>query len=136
MVVSDKLPWRAIFRLHMPHLAVVFGVSLGLHLANQHLGISVPFSPTPFSIVGVAIAILLGFRNNAAYDRWWEGRKLWGGIVNASRALARQTLTLLEPGLTVPRDGVTAGDEERAAAASASKTRPSPQVTASSPTGA
>ena len=44
---------------------------------------------------GVALAIFLGFRNNSAYDRWWEGRKLWGGIVNNSRTLARQITTLL-----------------------------------------
>jgi ion channel-forming bestrophin family protein len=114
MVLGNKLPWGAIFRLHAIHLIIVFCISLGLHLAGTLLDIKIPFSPTPFSIVGVALAILLGFRNNAAYDRWWEGRKLWGGIVNASRALARQTITLMEPGLTEPRAEVTPGDEERA----------------------
>ncbi len=39
----------------------------------------------PVSILGGALAIFLGFRNNSAYDRWWEARKIWGGIVNASR---------------------------------------------------
>ncbi|SNT02218.1 putative membrane protein [Ekhidna lutea] len=39
----------------------------------------------PVTILGGALAIFLGFRNNSAYDRWWEARKIWGGIVNASR---------------------------------------------------
>ncbi|MEQ9405243.1 MAG: bestrophin family ion channel [Cyclobacteriaceae bacterium] len=42
----------------------------------------------PVSILGGALAIFLGFRNNSAYDRWWEARKIWGGIVNASRAFS------------------------------------------------
>jgi putative membrane protein len=45
---------------------------------------------TPFSLIGVALSIFLGFRNNAAYDRFWEARKLWGRLVNASRTWARQ----------------------------------------------
>ncbi|MDI1449214.1 bestrophin family ion channel [Polyangium sp. 6x1] len=116
MVISNTLPWLAILRMHAPHLAVVFAVSLGLHLADRMLGVRVPFSPTPFSIVGVALAILLGFRNNASYDRWWEGRKLWGGLVNASRALARQTTTLFEPGIAEPTSGEAPGDAALAAA--------------------
>jgi len=45
---------------------------------------------TPFSLIGVALSIFLGFRNNAAYDRFWEARKLWGRLVNSSRTWARQ----------------------------------------------
>jgi len=41
------------------------------------------------SLVGVALGLLLVFRTNASYDRYWEGRKLWGGIVNETRNLAR-----------------------------------------------
>ncbi|MFO0625425.1 MAG: bestrophin family ion channel [Polyangiales bacterium] len=54
-------------------------------------------TPLPFQLVGVALGIFLGFRNNASYDRWWEGRKLWGALVNTSRSCARQMLTLLGP---------------------------------------
>nr|WP_250889234.1 bestrophin family ion channel [Mesorhizobium sp. dw_380] len=36
------------------------------------------FNITPFGLVGVTLSIYLSFRNNAAYDRWWEARKLWG----------------------------------------------------------
>ena len=41
------------------------------------------------SLVGVALGLLLVFRTNASYDRYWEGRRLWGGIVNETRNLIR-----------------------------------------------
>lgn len=50
----------------------------------------------PFTLMGLPLAIFLGFRNNAAYDRYWEGRKQWGELVNQSRNLARQCLTLVD----------------------------------------
>ena len=54
----------------------------------------VTLTAVPFSIIGLALAVCLGFRNNVAYDRWWEGRKLWGELVTRSRSLARQLQTL------------------------------------------
>ncbi|HEV7873863.1 MAG TPA: bestrophin family ion channel [Enterovirga sp.] len=57
------------------------------------------FTATPFTIMGLALSIFLGFRNGAAYDRFWEGRRLWGDLLIASRTLSRQVLTLIrEPG--------------------------------------
>jgi putative membrane protein len=44
--------------------------------------------PVMHTLLGFAISMLLVFRTNTAYDRWWEGRKLWGGLVNSSRNLA------------------------------------------------
>lgn len=52
-------------------------------------------TPVPFQLIGVAISIFLGFRNAACYERWWEARKLWGTLINTSRSLCRQWLTLL-----------------------------------------
>jgi len=40
----------------------------------------------PLSILGTAVAFYIGFKNNSAYDRLWEARKIWGGIVNNSRS--------------------------------------------------
>jgi putative membrane protein len=48
-----------------------------------------PFKPLGHTLIGVALGLLIVFRNNCSYDRYWEGRKLWGGIVNASRNLLR-----------------------------------------------
>ncbi len=53
------------------------------------------FSPVPFTILGLALSIFLGFQNNAAYDRYWEGRKLWGELIISSRTLARQAASIL-----------------------------------------
>lgn len=47
----------------------------------------------PFEFSGVFIGLLLVFRINAGYDRWWEARKLWGSVVNQSRNLAISALT-------------------------------------------
>ncbi len=51
---------------------------------NIHLAIEV----APLEYAGVVLGVLLVLRTNAGYDRWWEGRKLWGGIVNQTRDLA------------------------------------------------
>ncbi len=47
------------------------------------------------NILGFALSLLLVFRTNTAYDRWWEGRKLWGALVNNSRNLALKLNVLL-----------------------------------------
>ncbi|MEC3950535.1 bestrophin family protein [Sphingobium sp. HWE2-09] len=46
----------------------------------------------PLTIFGTALALVLGFRVNSAYSRWWEGRILWGAMVNVSRSFARTVL--------------------------------------------
>ncbi|MGR3758620.1 bestrophin family protein [Roseobacteraceae bacterium NS-SX3] len=47
-------------------------------------------SAAPFAVFGVALSLFLGFRNNAAYERWWEGRRLWGQLIADARALGRE----------------------------------------------
>ena len=54
----------------------------------------VTLTANPFSLMGVSLAIFLGFRINASYDRYWEARKLWGAVLVETRNLARQALTL------------------------------------------
>lgn len=51
---------------------------------------------TIIATLGTALAIVLGFRNGSAYDRWWEARKIWGGIVNDSRTFTRQVLSMVK----------------------------------------
>lgn len=50
----------------------------------------VVLTPIPFSLMGLALAIFLGFRNSASYERYWEGRRLWGSLNTSCRSLARQ----------------------------------------------
>lgn len=58
---------------------------------------TVPFrAPSlPLTLFGSVLALFLGFRSNSAYQRWWEGRGLWGLMINASRNLARQARNYL-----------------------------------------
>jgi putative membrane protein len=49
----------------------------------------------PLTLFGTALALFLGFRVNSAYQRWWEGRVLWGAMINASRSLARTARNFL-----------------------------------------
>lgn len=51
--------------------------------------------PVMHSLLGFAISMLLVFRTNTAYDRWWEGRRLWGSLVNNSRNLAMKIAAFL-----------------------------------------
>jgi putative membrane protein len=50
----------------------------------------------PMSLLGSALALFLGFRNNNAYNRWWEARTLWGAMVNASRSYGREVCHLID----------------------------------------
>jgi ion channel-forming bestrophin family protein len=51
----------------------------------------------PVALLGSAIGVILGFRNQSSYARWWEARTLWGAIVNNSRSWGRQVMTALLP---------------------------------------
>ena len=55
----------------------------------------------PLALFGSSIGLIVAFRNNSSYARWWEARTLWGGIVNNSRSWARQVLT----GIAAAKDG-------------------------------
>lgn len=78
-----RMLWRQIIYIGLLSLVITF---IELHFFPKadflkHL-IAV------YSILGFVISLLLVFRTNTAYDRWWEGRKLWGAIVNDTRNLA------------------------------------------------
>ena len=57
--------------------------------------LKITLTTIPFSLIGLPLAIFLGFRNNAAYDRFWEGRKLWGELIHKSRSWSRQCQGLI-----------------------------------------
>lgn len=64
--------------------------ALVVWIETDVLRVAVPLGPSFLSILGIILGLLLVFRTNTAYDRWWEGRRLWGQLVNVSRGLARQ----------------------------------------------
>jgi ion channel-forming bestrophin family protein len=63
--------------------SAMVGILAYLIKKYANVDISVPWQP--LSVLGIAVAFYLGFKNNASYDRIWEARKIWGGIVNNSR---------------------------------------------------
>jgi len=110
MVQYNTKDWITfIFRFHQSDtfrkllpLMVVIGVYSGLicfleeevfHLGEDSL---VKNISVMHSMLGFVISLLLAYRTNTAYDRWWEGRKLWGTLVNNSRNLALKITVILE----------------------------------------
>ncbi len=89
--------WRgSVLPRILPQLAAVTGLAIVITVIHgQVFALKVPLTFVPFTLIGVALAVFLGFRNNASYDRYWEGRKLWGSILSESRTLTRQYLTLV-----------------------------------------
>lgn len=89
------LVWRgSIVMKILPQLAVTFGCAVVVTLAFNHGGWRPGLNMLPFSLLGIALAVFLGFRNNASYERFWEARKVWGSLLIDSRSLARQVCTL------------------------------------------
>ena len=91
VVRGSVLPsiWKSLLFTTLLAVAVTFtGGTLGGH--------KLTLSAIPFTLMGLPLAIFLGFRNNAAYDRYWEGRKQWGDLIARSRNLARQCLGLID----------------------------------------
>ncbi|MGT2442290.1 bestrophin family protein [Ensifer adhaerens] len=78
-----------------PQVLFVFALSAFVVWAHRvDPGLVPSVSSGPFALLGIALSVFLGFRNNACYDRWWEARKDWGQLIFTARDLARQTLIL------------------------------------------
>ncbi len=109
MEIYNNKSWLSVFlvkrsdtiRKLLPLIILICLFSLGIaYWEIEHLRLSekswVKNVPIMHSLLGFAISILLVFRTNTAYDRWWEGRKLWGSLVNNSRNLALKLNALLD----------------------------------------
>ena len=102
MIVRPRPHWlHLLFVRHgsvlgriLPQLLFTTALACAVVLAHGTLfAWKVTLNTSPFSLMGVALAIFLGFRVNTSYDRYWEARKLWGATLIESRNLARQALT-------------------------------------------
>ncbi|MEO0870173.1 MAG: bestrophin family ion channel [Cyanobacteria bacterium J06642_11] len=96
-MAEDRRPWfktllclrGSVIRSVVPRVAICSGFAGGITvLHNVGLGVSWPILGGV--VPSIVLGLLLVFRTNASYERFWEGRKLWGTIVNTSRNLARQ----------------------------------------------
>lgn len=105
MVVKPEQSWaHSLISFHAtslrecgPRIFVATMLAFVVTLIEAEYGVGVlDLTPVPFSLMGVAIGIFLGFRGKTAYDRFWEGRTLWGALVNNCRNATRQILTMLQ----------------------------------------
>jgi ion channel-forming bestrophin family protein len=73
-----------------PRIAFLMAAAALMVWAHGGLGLLPQVEGLGFTAFGVALSLFLGFRNNAAYDRWWEARRLWGGLLADMRSFARE----------------------------------------------
>jgi ion channel-forming bestrophin family protein len=108
MIIYDPKNWLRIL-LDFPRSPVFRTLLLDVIAAGAYsafivwletdvMSVAVPLGPSFLSILGIILGLLLVFRTNTSYDRWWEGRRLWGQLVNISRGLAHQLDALLPAG--------------------------------------
>jgi putative membrane protein len=103
MIVRDKPGILALlFAVRgsvLPHIApqlLFFGLlSAAIVAIDRHVLTLPHVQAAPLAVFGVALSLFLGFRNNAAYDRWWEARRLWGGLLADARSIAREAEVFL-----------------------------------------
>ncbi|MCE1184074.1 bestrophin family protein [Zoogloea sp.] len=79
----------------LPQVLFATALATAVTLVAELAGPAFPdFATGPFTFLGLSLSLFLGFRNNACYDRWWEARKLYGGLLIVMRNLARETQIL------------------------------------------
>jgi putative membrane protein len=111
MIVRPRLHWLRMLLVWrgsvLPEIApqLLFttafaGVVVALHGRVFQTKIALTF--VPFTLVGLTLAIFLGFRNSTSYARYWEARQLWGSLLNDARSLARQAVTLVDDPTRAP----------------------------------
>ncbi len=97
VIYNPKDWWKLIFSFHKSDtfritLPGIMGIAiystLIVYLELDIFHLSFKNTTNIHALVGFALSMLLVFRTNSAYDRWWEGRKAWGGFVNSSRNFA------------------------------------------------
>jgi len=99
MIIRSKPnPFRLFFTLRGSIIQKVYKQILFVALLSAAVAAVQYYRPgffptyvtTPFALLGIALSLFLGFRNNASYDRWWEARQQWGQLMVDTRSLARQ----------------------------------------------
>ena len=104
MYIQRNIKWNIVLKFAWKNL-IFFTVWASLvtwinhHFEHHDSSIAIPF--LPLSTIGIAVAFYIGFKHNSAYDRFWEARKIWGGIVNYSRTWGNQVMNFIsEPDIS------------------------------------
>lgn len=92
-VFRFRLLWHFAIR-NLIRTAILSTIAVVLYDVFYFRFVAIPF--VPIASVGTAVAFYIGFKNNQAYDRLWEARKLWGGLTNTSRNIAVQVIALID----------------------------------------
>lgn len=94
MLLKKNIPFKYVFgKIKYEIIAIAaYATAIAILYNYSHVTrITIPLAIP--AILGTVISLLLGFRSNQAYDRWWEARHIWGAIVNDSRSLSRQVMS-------------------------------------------
>ncbi|MFD2865631.1 bestrophin family protein [Mucilaginibacter antarcticus] len=97
MLLKKNIPISYVFGRIKVEMAFLTAYSIAVYVSHTYYnfpGVSIPLAV--LGILGTIISLLLAFRSNQAYDRWWEARTLWGAIVNDSRSFARQVIAFID----------------------------------------
>ena len=99
MLLNKRIPFSFILNKIKYDLVYVIIVSFFVLFMTDRYGELLPEMPLTIpAFIGTAISVLLSFKLNQSYDRWWEARKVWGAIVNDSRSFVIQLQTLTASG--------------------------------------
>ena len=97
MLINKKMTLKAMWVFGKKNIIITLLLS-SIVVAVFHFleweFIAIPFLPV--ASIGTAVAFYVGFKNNQAYDRLWEARRLWGGITNTSRTLIALFISLID----------------------------------------
>lgn len=99
MLLNKPVPLRYIFNKIRHELFYVLVIGLSIFYLTQTFDSALPEMPIAIpAFIGTAISVILSFKLNQSYDRWWEARKIWGTIVNESRSFVLQLQLFLPKG--------------------------------------
>lgn len=91
MLINNKIPAKYILDKVKVELLYVLIIGLLVHYLTTKFKAVLPEMPITIpAFIGTAISVILSFKLNQSYDRWWEARKIWGSIVNESRTFVLQ----------------------------------------------
>ena len=97
MYIKRNISWSLILRFAWKNIiffALYASTVFYLYHKFGWTHMDIPFQP--ISVIGIAVAFYIGFKNSQSYDRFWEARKIWGGIVNYSRTWGNNVLSFVE----------------------------------------
>jgi len=101
VLAQRRFPLHLAFRFALPIVAISATWATAVFALYAYAGLHFIRTPfLPIATLGTAVAFYVGFKNNAAYERFWEGRKIWGGVVNSSRTWANFVVNYVRPGDT------------------------------------